>query len=455
MIVDELKKSILENAIRGRLTVQNSNERATNFLNKLIEGKKEYISNNKLQDNMKKEKIKEYPFELPNNWIWTTIGDICYVTKLAGFEYTKYMASNVSTSGDVPIVRAKNIKPASFIDTIEEYISLELSEKLYRCALNEKCVLMTFIGAGIGEVTIFDKNERYHLAPNVAKIVPPIDINKYIMYYLMSPTGLNEVFKYKKQTAQPSLSMETIRKVVIPLPPIEEQQRIIDKIEELFSKLDEIKPIEGELNTIKRNFPNNMKKSILKDAFDGKYSILPFNEWTNDKLINACDEICTGNSISENVKKTKYTNLKDGYNYIGTKDLKFDHSFEYETGVKIPFEEMNFKYANVNDILLCIEGGSAGKKIGILDKKVCYGNKLCKFSSSKLNSKFLYYYLQSPQFIKNFYDNISGIIGGVSISKIKTINVSFPPVEEQQRIVDKLEELLPLCDDIEKLVAES
>lgn len=451
MIVDELKKSILENAIRGNLTEQDINESSDHFLNNLINKKSDYLIKNKLQDNSKKINYKEFPFELPKNWCWTTIGDICYVTKLAGFEYTKYMASNISNNGEVPIVRARNIKPNNFIESTEEFISNELSEKLYRCALNEKCVLMTFIGAGIGEVAIFNSNKRHHLAPNVAKIVPAIDINKYLMYYLMSPTGLSNVFKYKKQTAQPSLSMETIRKVVVPLPPLEEQQRIVDKIEELFAKLDEIKPVEEELLSIKSQFPNDMRNAILKSTFDGINSNVIYDDWNAKKMSTLC-EIYTGNSISETVKNNKYKNLTNGYNYIGTKDLEFNHTFNYENGVKIPLDEDGFKYANKNDILMCIEGGSAGRKIGILDEKVCFGNKLCKFSSTELDNKFLYYYLQSPQFLKNFYDNLSGIIGGVSITKIKNIVLKYPPIEEQQRIVEKIEELLPLCDEIERLV---
>ena len=158
---------------------------------------------------------------------------------------------------------------------------------------------MTFIGAGIGEVAIFDKDTRYHLAPNVAKIVPSMDINKYLMYYFMSPTGRKNIFQYKKQTAQPSLSMETIRNVILPLPPLEELQRIVDKIEELFAKLSEIKPIEEELKFLKDSFPNDMINSILNDAYTGKLINQNTSVWNSNKLIDCCKEIVTGNSISE------------------------------------------------------------------------------------------------------------------------------------------------------------
>ena len=105
--------------------------------------------------------------------------------------------------------------------------------------------------------------------------------------------------------------------------------------------------------------------------------------------------------------------------------------------------------------MICIEGGSAGKKIGILNETVCYGNKLCRFSTNpNILPKFLYYYLQSPIFLKNFNSNLSGIIGGVSINKIKNIELKYPSIEDQQIIVNKIEQLLPLCNDIGKLISK-
>ena len=283
-------------------------------------------------------------------------------------------------------------------------------------------------------------------------------INKYLQIVLMSPYYLNYVNEKSYGTKMPRLGTKDAQNSLIPLPPIEEQQRIVDKIEQIFTKLDEMKPIEEELQILKSKFPEDMKRSILNDFYSGKTSIFNKNyeEWESDKIYNIAD-ICTGNSISENVKKDKYTGVREGYSYIATKDLSFKHIFDYDNGVKIPYSEVGFKYANPGDILMCIEGGSAGKKIGILDKTVCYGNKLCKFSVKSCNMipKFLYYYLQSDLFLKNFYNNLTGIIGGVSINKIKNIIIKYPSIEEQKRIVDKLDQLLPLCDEIENLVKEN
>ena len=174
---------------------------------------------------------------------------------------------------------------------------------------------------------------------------------------------------------------------------------------------------------------------------------LPFDipqNWCWCRLGEIC-EIYTGNSISETEKKSKYLGLSEGFSYIGTKDISFDNKIDYDNGVKIPFKN-NFRRALKDSVLLCIEGGSAGRKIAMTDREVCFGNKLCNFYSESFSNSYIYSYLQSPAFRKNFYDNLSGMIGGVSIKKLNLIPICLPPLAEQQRIVARLEELLPLCE---------
>lgn len=240
---EDMKKSILQMAMQGKLVEQLPEEgTADELYEQIVAEKAQLIKDGKIKKEKPLPEIAEdeIPFEIPSSWKWVYINEIAFVTKLAGFEYTKYMANSIMPYGEVPIVRAKNIKPNSFRENKSEFITMEISEKLSRCALDEKCVLMTFIGAVIGEVAVFDNIRRNHLAPNVAKIVPYVDINYFLMYYLMSAVGQAQVFQYMKQTAQPSLSMEVIRKVLVPLPPLEEQQRIVAKIEELLPYCDQL-----------------------------------------------------------------------------------------------------------------------------------------------------------------------------------------------------------------------
>ena len=200
---------------------------------------------------------------------------------------------------------------------------------------------------------------------------------------------------------------------------------------------------------------NNYYEKIgdeVKDITEEIPFEIPENwEWVRIKFL--CDTY-TGNSIAENVKKTKYTNITEGFNYIGTKDVGFDNSVAYENGVKIPYKEEKFRFAYPEDILLCIEGGSAGRKIAILSQQVCFGNKLCNFHQYLNLSRFLYYFLQSPYFFDIFKGNIAGIIGGVSVNKIKELLLPLPPLSEQERIVKKIEELEPFIEGYGKTEVE-
>ena len=169
--------------------------------------------------------------------------------------------------------------------------------------------------------------------------------------------------------------------------------------------------------------------------------------------ISSVANIFNGDSINEKEKAKKYTGLTEGYNYVGTKDISFDHTVNYNNGVKIPYEN-KFKIAHSGTPLLCIEGGSAGRKICILQEDVCFGNKLCAFESYGINTSYLYYFLQSSAFQYIFKKNTQGIIGGVSINKIKIFPFMMPPLAEQQRIVARIEELFVQIDIIENNQSE-
>jgi hypothetical protein len=158
-------------------------------------------------------------------------------------------------------------------------------------------------------------------------------------------------------------------------------------------------------------------------------------------------EIYTGNSINEKVKQEKYLGQTEGLNFIATKDIDFDGTIKYENGVKINDHE-KFKIAPKNTPLLCIEGGSAGRKLGFSVEDVCFGNKLCAFVCKNINPKLLYFYLQSNFFYHCFMKERHGLIGGVSVNTLKQIPFPLPPtLAEQQRIVNRIESMFAKLDE--------
>ena len=149
----------------------------------------------------------------------------------------------------------------------------------------------------------------------------------------------------------------------------------------------------------------------------------------------------TGDSINKEEKNRKFIGLSEGTPYIGTKDVEIDHNINYENGVLIPESELtNFKIAPNGSVLLCIEGGNAGKKIAITNKDVCFGNKLCCFEPKRISNEYLFYYLQSSAFKEAFKNQTSGLIGGVGINKLRNIEIYLPNIDEQNNVVQSIKE---------------
>lgn len=253
-IYDKLKKSILQYAIQGKLVPQEENDEPASELLKRIRAEKKaqlgkkYVDSYiyKGDDNCYYEHIDgkaidesiEVPFDLPDNWSWCKLGDITFVTKLAGFEYTEYIASNLQQNG-VPLFKGKNIQNSKIIYEFESYVSEQVSDMLVRSQITKKCILTPYVGS-IGNIGIHDKVGKYHLGSNVGKIelsYSNVTTEEFIVFYLKSTFGYAELTKHKKATAQESISIEAIRDVIIPIPPLAEQRRIVNKLNEIFAKL--------------------------------------------------------------------------------------------------------------------------------------------------------------------------------------------------------------------------
>ena len=516
----QLKNSILQWAIQGKLVPQDPNDEPASVLlerirtekAKLVKEKKIKKDKNESiiyrgEDNSYYEKFlatgevkcidDEIPFEIPNGWEWCRLSLLIYPPK--------YGTSKKSVpSGILPVLRMGNIQDGEIVfDKLVFSNDLDDNKKLL-LQYGDLLFNRTNSAELVGKTAIF-RGQRNAIFAGYLILLRPIFINsEYLNLLLNTPYArdyCNEVKTIGVQ--QCNINAEKISNLLVPIPSLFETVRIVEKVKnialpiikygELYLKL---KQLNGELPIILRKSilqeaiqgklvpqiaeegtaqelfeqirqeklqlvkEGKLKKSALTDSIifkgdDNKYyeqvgkkclditEQIPFEtpkNWVWTRLSHIAN-IYTGNSISETEKKSKFTDVIGRY-YIGTKDVDFNNRIIYDNGIAIPKQyEPDFRLAPNNSILMCIEGGSAGRKIAILNQDVCFGNKLCCFSPFVGIGKYMYYYLQSPSFFELFNLNKTGIIGGVSIAKVKEILIPLPPIKEQQRIVAQIEKL--------------
>jgi len=162
--------------------------------------------------------------------------------------------------------------------------------------------------------------------------------------------------------------------------------------------------------------------------------------------------IYTGNSIKDE-HKSNYESSEDARPYISSKDIDVHTgNVDYNNGLYIKKDDFTFRVARKGCSLMCIEGGSAGKKKALINQDVSFVNKLCCFQSNgKIDERFLYYYLCNPSYEEEFRNNISGMIGGVSVSVLKNFVILVPPLPTQTSIATYLD---AKCSEIDGLIAD-
>ena len=177
---------------------------------------------------------------LPDGWTWVAVDAIAFVTKLAGFEYTKYVT--YADDGDLAVLKAENAGPNGFRRTDYSRVHSDSVSTLTRSRVGAGDLLMVFVGAGTGNVACTPNDQQYFLGPNIAMIrVDPANVNSpYVEMFLRSPTGKNLALGFTKAVAQPSLSMGNIRMIPVALPPIGEQARIVAEVDRHLSIIREV-----------------------------------------------------------------------------------------------------------------------------------------------------------------------------------------------------------------------
>lgn len=187
---------------------------------------------------------------IPSEWKLSAIDELAFVTKLAGFEFTKHI--KYITDGEIIALRALNLNNGKLNLNDIKRISRKVSEELPRSKLRAGDLLLSYVGT-VGSLAIVPEDNKFHLAPNVCKIVindRDIADNSYLMFYLMSHKGKQELIYQTSKTSQPVISMAKIRKIKVPVPTLYEQQQISKILTSIDRKLESEETIKQALNTL-------------------------------------------------------------------------------------------------------------------------------------------------------------------------------------------------------------
>lgn len=309
---------------------------------------------------------------------------------------------------------------------------------------------------------------------------------QYICYYINSI----DLSIYVTGTAQPKMNQSNMNAIWVPVPPIEEQQRIVDTIKEIMPRIDEYEKIEKGLEVLKKEFPTNMKDALLQAAMQGKLTEqlesdssvdelleeikqekkeliaqkkikkekplpdieeeeIPFDipeNWRWEKVGNICD--CGAGATPARSDRRFYD---DGTIFwLKTGELTDGYIYKCEEKIsQIALEKCSLRLNKKGDVLIAMYGATIGK-LGIVTFPLTTNQACCGCRPySGVYNLYLFYYLMSSK-----KDLIGKAEGGaqpnISREKIRNSLIPIPPLEEQQRIVERLEALLPLCEDLKE-----
>lgn len=470
MIVEKLKESVLQIASEGKIVSQNDNHSALDELQNILSDQKD-------NKKYKYSEVDKKPFNIPDNWVWIKLEDICIKITDGTHSTPKY------TTDGIPFISVKDVSSGyiSFDDT--KFISEEEHKQLYsRCNPEYGDLLITKVGT-TGVPAIVETNQQFSLFVSVAllKINCKKIYNKYLYYILQSPVVAKQVKENTRGVGNKNWVLDAIKNTILPLPPLEEQFRIVEKIEEIFTQLDETKIIEDKINLLKISFPDEMRKSILFEAFIG--NLVDNSKDSNTlikveeiiKKINKNYKPIENNLIPRTWKTFKFGDIFDIIN--GFTPLRSNEEFWNKN--EIPWftvDDINEQGRIINYTKQFITKKALGKNSKrVLPKDtvlLCCTASVGEYAITKIDlttnqqfnglvikeelKNYIYpmYVFEFVQTLKNKLLASSGktTFSFLSTKKLAEFEIPIPPLEEQFKIVEKIESLLPLCAEIDNLV---
>ena len=491
MTPQELKNSILQQAIQGKLVEQRPEEGTAEELFEQIQKEKQrLIADGKIKKEKPLPEITEdeKPFDIPESWKWVRLGEIVVKTIKRGKSPTYIAKSNVLVFAQKCNTKAGyiDLSLAQYLD--EKKLANYPQEEFM---INNDIVLNSTGNGTLGRVGIYrnsDNPNNYPLVPDshvtIIRVNKSIDIS-FVFYTLKYYQPILEKLG-SGSTNQTELSAGTVKALLFPLPPLAEQKRIVAKIEELLPYIHRYEEAWLKLEAFNSRFPDDMKKSLLQYAIQGKLVEQRPEEGTAEELYRQIQQekqrlIADGKikkekplpEITEDekpfdipeswkwVRLAEILDVRDGTHdtpqyvekgipLVTSKNL-VDGDIEFTTAKLISKEDAsiinNRSKVDTGDILFAMIGTIGNPVLVKKDREFCIKNMaLFKPVSIYLfDMKYLLLFLQNEQHQMKKNAN-GGVQSFVSLSFLRNYLFPLPPLAEQKRIVAKLEQLLPLCE---------
>jgi type I restriction enzyme S subunit len=507
MTAQQLKNSILQMAVQGKLVPQDpSDEPASVLLERIKAEKQELIKAGKIKKDKKSSEIfrgaahnlpyafceqigkeirdisDEIPFEIPESWEWVRLGFIGDW----GSGATPSRTNKEYYGGNIPWLKTGDLNDGIITNIPEKITELALEKTSVR--LNPVgSVLIAMYGATIGKLGILNIPATTNQA--CCACLPILVNNNYLFYFLMSH---KESFTKKAEGgAQPNISKEKIISTLFPLPPLAEQKRIVEKIEQLLPFIEKYEQVETQLTALNTSFPEMLKKSILQESVQGKLVPQnPFDEPASvllERIRAEKQELIKQRKIKKNKSESVIiTRDKIPYEIIDGKErcIADEVPFELPEG----WCWCRFGTAMVNRdaerIPLSVSEREKLDKTydyygasGVIDKvdRFLFDKPLLLIGEDGANlllrSKPIAFIAKGQYWVNN-HAHVLDTVGGLSMKyicvyinainlspyvtgtaqpkmnqeKMNSILVPIPPIEEQHRIVAKIEEIMPMIE---------
>ena len=467
-----LRQKILDLAIHGKLVPQDPNDEPASVLLERIRAEKErLIKEGKIKKGKKSAKTSDkphYPFELPKGWEWTTIEDVC--SKIGSGSTPK--GSNYSKEG-IPFFRSQNVYNSGIVMSDIKYISNEIHQMMIGTEVVANDLLLNITGGSLGRCAVIPSNfEKGNVSQHVC-ILRPIVIKPEFLHCFILSSFFAKSMKITG-SGREGLPKYNLEKMLLPLPPEQEQERIVAETKRLQSFVDELETSCENMTKLVAQ----VKSKVLDLAIHGKLVPQDPNDEPASELlkrINPKAEIITDNGHYQKVVPFK---LPNGWSWTTLGSITNYGSCTTSDVLQIPdsawvleLEDIEKDSAKILSIHTKKDREIKGvrrsfKKGEILYSKLrTYLNKVLVASqdgfctteiipisvSSVIDNIFLCHVLRSQYFLD--YTSVCGY--GVKMPRLSTKDaqnglVPLPPRKEQLRIVSKIEELFHQLDMIEE-----